>query len=172
MRIKSRWEVRIYGCLYYNILLYCSECNLPAAAGTTSRAIVESSRYYLETQFGWQTKSFHRPLLPIDFYLIDFHYRPSIREIQKTKVNAELRTVDSPPRTGTEFENHDSPFSAFGSPEAVLFRRPEGRRRNPRCSSSPRVLHSERCCRQPHLTPLRESMHTTNLSSWQIRFCA
>ena len=25
--------------------------------------------------------------------LIDFHYRPSIREIQKTKVNAELRAV-------------------------------------------------------------------------------
>ena len=35
-------DCRIKGCLYYNsnnILLYWSECNLPAAAGTTSRAI-------------------------------------------------------------------------------------------------------------------------------------
>jgi hypothetical protein len=31
--------------------------------------------------------------------LIDFHYRPSIREVQKTKVNAELRTVDAPVKT-------------------------------------------------------------------------
>ena len=64
------WDssLKINGCLYYNILLYWSECNLPAAAGTTSRAIappipsapVESSLYYVEPHYGWHTQTLHR----------------------------------------------------------------------------------------------------------------
>ena len=42
------------------------------------------------------------------------------------------------------FRIGDSLFSAGVFPEAVLFCRPKGRQKNPRCSSSPRVLHSER----------------------------
>ena len=60
----------------YNILLYWSECNLPAA---------KSSLYYLEPQLGWQPTTFHRPQIYLLSYYIDFR---QLRFGLQMKVNA------------------------------------------------------------------------------------
>ena len=38
----------VYGCLYYGFLLYWSDCNLPATAGTTSKAIAPPMPFLIE----------------------------------------------------------------------------------------------------------------------------